>query len=195
MPNHRSRIARADHDRGLRPVRFLLAVLVLALAACGPRADGGDHCDMGVTRDIAFTAPNAEDTIIARVFGASCDKAVGLYVIYDVDGHPIWSWTSPLQRAFGDVFATEDEAYMRAFLERWAQPEVSTTTTATEWGLLAPGQTTLDRTTYEDIRARNLPMLCHYSGTGRETCVFWEPAAGGAGHFLDREVEIEETDP
>ena len=78
---------------------------------------------------------------------------------------------------------------MEDFLQRWAQPALSTTQTAPEFSTLQPGQTTLDRLTYEDIRARNLPMLCHFSGTAREVCVFWEPAAGGAGHFYDRDAE------
>ena len=43
--------------------------------------------------------------------------------------------------------------------------------------------------TYEDIRARDLPMLCHATATGAEACVFYEPAAGAAGHFFDREAE------
>ena len=38
-------------------------------------------------------------------------------------------------------------------------------------------------------RARDLPMLCHFSGTARQTCVFWEPVAGGAGHLFDQDVE------
>lgn len=144
---------------------------------------------MSLTRDLSFTAPEARDTVTVRVFGASCDKAIGLYAIHDAEGYPIWSWTAPLPRAFGDVFADGDAEHMRSFLERWAQPSLTTTQRATEWPLLAPGQTTLDQLTYEDVRARNLPMLCHYSGTARETCVFWEPAAGGAGHLLDRDVE------
>lgn len=83
---------------------------------------------------------------------------------------------------------------MREFLERWASPTtLASTSTAPEFSDLVPGQTTLDQLTYEDIRARDLPMLCHLSGTARETCVFWEPAAGGAGHLLDRDIIAEET--
>lgn len=187
MPDHRSGIARAGDDRGVRPVRFVLAALALALAAaCTPQ----QRCDISVTRDVTFTAPDAHDVITARVIGPACDKTIGLYTINAADGYPIWSWTAPMSHRFGDAFDASNPNHMRAFLERWAQPTtLSTTSTIPAFARLAAGQTTLDRLTYEDIRARNLPMLCHLSGTARETCVFWEPAAGGAGHLLDRNVE------
>jgi hypothetical protein len=166
-------------------VRLVLLALLIAIAACAPRG----RCDMSVTRDLAFSAADARETVTARVIGASCDKTIALYAIHDSEGFPVWTWTSPTARAFGDVFAANDREHVQQFLERWAAPTLSTTQHATEWRLLAPGQTTLDQLTYEDVRARNLPMLCHFSGTARETCVFWEPAAGGAGHLLDRDVE------
>ncbi len=170
-------------------MRALLLTLCFALSGCAPQAG---RCDFTVTRDVAFTGPDARDRVTVRSIGTSCDKAIGLFTIHDAEGVPIWSWTSPLERAFGNVFAAEDTEHMRNFLERWAAPKLERTQAATEYSLLAPGQTTLDRLTYEDIRTRNLPMLCHFSGTARETCVFWEPAAGGAGHFLDRDAEESE---
>lgn len=165
-----------------------LIFAALALAAC---AEGGraERCDMSVSREIAFSHADAKDRITAQAMGASCDKAIGLITIHDADGFPLWSWTTPLSRAFGDVFPADEPDHMRIFLEGWAEPAIASTQGAPGWSDLTPGQTTLDQLTYEDIRARNLPMLCHFSGTGRQTCVFWEPAAGGAGHFLDRDVE------
>jgi hypothetical protein len=165
---------------------FILAALALA-GACSPQ--GAQRCDLTETRGIAFTAPDAEDRIIVRSFGASCDKAIGVYEIVDSEGRPIWAWASPLQRAFGDSFEADDPEHMQTFLERWSQPEIASTQAAPEWDALAPGQTTFDQFTYADIRTRNLPMLCHFSGTARQTCVFWEPVAGGAGHLYDRDVE------
>jgi hypothetical protein len=163
-------------------VRIAVLAALAFLGACGQQA-----CNMEVTRDVSFTAPNARETVIVRALGPSCDEAVGVYAIHDAEGRPIWSWSEPLPRAFGRVF--ENRNAMEDFLQRWAQPALSTTQTAPEFSTLQPGQTTLDRLTYEDIRARNLPMLCHFSGTAREVCVFWEPAAGGAGHFYDRDAE------
>lgn len=169
-------------------MRILLLVGVVALlGACAPNQNA--RCDITVTQDLALAGSNTTETIIARAVGPSCDKAVGLYAIHDAEGHPAWAWAAPLPRAFGDAFVNADEAAMRTFLTEWARPNVTTTQSAPAWDALTPGQTTLDRLTYDDIRARNLPMLCHASGTGRELCVFWEPAAGGAGHYFDRDIE------
>jgi len=186
VPDHRSAHECTDHDGGVRPVKALIVCLFALMAACAPRTAG---CDVTVVQEIALSGTEAQETIIARAIGPSCDKAVGLYAIHDAEGHPAWSWSAPLPRAFGDAFVDADEEAMRDFLTRWAQPRVATTQTAPAWQTLTPGQTTLDRLTYDDIRARNLPMLCHATGTGRELCTFWEPAAGGAGLYFERNVE------
>jgi hypothetical protein len=166
--------------------RAITIVFALAMIGnCSPRQ--ADRCDFSVTRTLAFTSADAEDRIVVRSFGVSCDKAIGVYEITDTEGRPIWAWAVPLHRAFGDVFS-EDE-HMQTFLDEWSQPVLGATQTAPEWQTLQPGQTTFDELTYRDIRARNLPMLCHFSGTARELCVFWEPIAGGAGHLFDRDVE------
>jgi hypothetical protein len=165
------------------------AMAALALGACAPRTAA--RCNLEASHELAFTAADARDTVLAQAIGPSCDKAIGLYVIRAADGYPIWSWSAPLAHHFGDVFAAEDHEHVQAFLDSWVEPQVSTTQSAPAWDALVHGQTSLDRLTYEDIRARNLPMLCHFSGTARQTCVFWEPAAGGAGHFLDRDVAEE----
>jgi hypothetical protein len=168
-------------------VRVLVFALCAALLACAPQQSG--QCNLSATHEFTFGNANAQDTITVRTIGASCDKAIGLYVIRDAEGYALWSWSAPLRHAFGDVFAAGDTEHTQQFLDRWVQPTMLTTSAAPEWSTLTAGQTTLDQLTYEDIRARDLPMLCHFSGTARQTCVFWEPAAGGAGHFLDRPVE------
>jgi len=168
--------------------QLLAAALVVALMAC-TQAEDVARCDLEATHDLAFTAADAEDTIVAQAIGPSCDKAIGLYVVRTADGYPIWSWSAPLTHAFGDVFEADGAEHVQSFLDSWSQPVIETTQAAPAWETLTPGQTTLDQLTYEDVRARDLPMLCHFSGTARQTCVFWEPAAGGAGHLLDRDAE------
>lgn len=169
----------------MRGVLFLAA---LALACCTQPQDG--RCDYRASYSFSFDgAGTAEDVITAESIGPSCDKAIGLYTVRDSEGFPLWSWSAPLKHAFGDVFEADDEDYVQSFLNRWVQPALATTASAPAYDTLTPGQTTLDRLTYEDVRARDLPMLCHFSGTARQTCVFWEPAAGGAGHLLERAVE------
>lgn len=169
-------------------MRAVLFGALLALAAC-TQAQAPAGCALEASHELVFTGADAPDTISAQSIGPSCDKAIGLYVLRTAEGYPIWSWSAPLAHRFGEVFAAEDTEHVQTFLNRWAQPTITTTQSAPAHASLRPGDTTLDPLTYEDIRARNLPMLCHFSGTAREACVFWEPAAGGAGHLLDRDVE------
>ncbi len=184
MPGDRSTLQRAGSARRLRPVRALALAALCALAACAQP----QRCDMERAHDVAFTSEQARERVVARTLGARCDHAVGVLVLEAEDGAALWSWSAPLAQAFGEVFAADDREAMQEFLARWAAAELSRTEAAPEWSLLAPGQTTLDRLTYEDLRARNTPMLCHFSGSARQTCVFWESAAGFAGHFYDRDT-------
>lgn len=167
-------------------IRSFVVLLAVLASACTPAPS---RCDLSATRDVSFTGAESGDVITARAFGPSCDHAVGLYEIRTEDGAPIWAWSAPLPRAFGDVFPPQEHEAMQDFLERWAQPKLLAASAAPAWADLEPGRTSLDQLTYEDIRARDLPTLCHASSTGRETCIFWEPAAGGAAHFYDREAE------
>ena len=177
-------------------MRILPFITALALSsACQQEAQTAPNCDLSVSHEVAFTADNARDVITAQTMGASCDRAIAHYALVAADGHPIWAWTAPMPRVFGDVFRDSNPEHMRAFLERWAEPRIERTSAAPPWPLPDYARTSLDRLTYEDIRARDLPMLCHLSGTGLETCVFWEPAAGGAGLFLERDVAASEGSP
>jgi hypothetical protein len=126
--------------------------------------------------------------VTVRATGPSCDKAIALYAIRDGEGRPLWAWASPIRQGFGDIIDAKG-ANLDAFLARWANPTITRTGTVPAFARLAQGQTTLDRLTYEDIRARDLPMLCHFSGTAKEVCIFWEPAAGAAGLLLERNYE------
>lgn len=171
-------------------MRGIVIGLALMLGACARESgDALAGCDLQAAREIAFSSGESADEVLTRAIGPSCDKAIGLFVLRTAEGYPVWSWSAPLAHRFGDVFAAEDSEHVQSFLDAWAQPEITTTQAAPAWPALAPGQTTLDQLTYEDVRARNLPMLCHFSGTARQTCVFWEPAAGGAGQLYDRDVE------
>ncbi len=166
-------------------MRHLAFALLALLCACSPVAG---RCDIEATHAVTFSA--AEESVSTRSIGGACNKAVGVFVVLDAEDRPIWSWSTPLESAYGDIFPPENREAMRDFIERWARPSVTKSSAAPEWTLLAPGQSTLDAATYEDIRARNLPMLCHSSGSARETCIFWEPAAGFAGHLYDRDVAL-----
>ncbi|MBL8535950.1 MAG: hypothetical protein JNM59_00950 [Hyphomonadaceae bacterium] len=161
-------------------------LFLLALSACAPAHP--PRCDMSSERTLAFSAPEASDVLVARAEGPSCDKAIVVLSLRSEEGYPLWTWATTLSHAFGDVFAPGDREAVQDFLNRWIEVDLSTTTQAPPFAMLEDGATTLDQLTYDDIRARDLPMLCHYSGTSAQVCVFWEPAAGGAGHLFDRAV-------
>lgn len=163
-------------------MRLAALFLPLALIACTPHPPA--HCEHSAAHTLAFTHAGANDVVTARTIGPSCAEAIALLAVREADGHLIWTWAGPLRQLYGG-----DDDSPPSFLQQWAQPSVTTTSTAPSWARLAPGQTTLDRLTYDDIRARNLPMLCHLSGAARETCAFWEPAAGVAGLYYERNLE------
>ncbi len=175
-------------------MRYAALLILLALAACTPPPAA--QCAYSATRNAEFTRPGASDVITARTIGPNCQEAIALYAVREADGHLIWTWAGPLRQLYaeggagdGAGDAAEGANGTQAFLQQWALANVTTTSTAPEWRRLAPGQTTLERLTYEDIRARNLPMLCHLSSAAREVCAFWEPAAGVAGLYFERNLE------
>lgn len=165
---------------------YLLFLALAAAAACAQPAP--PQCNLSFDREVAFTRPDAADIVTVRTFGESCDLTVGLFTVSEADGNPIWAWAGPLHQTYGAALAGANEESMQEFLERWSQPTIATTSAAPPWPLPEHARTSFDRLTYEDIRARNLPMLCHSSGTTTEVCVFWEPAAAGAGRLFDRDV-------
>lgn len=168
-------------------IRALAVLLVVSLGACAQQ----QRCDLTAVHELSFTSSTAPDTVTARSLGATCDQAVVLLVVRDSEGAPVWTWTGVLTQRFGAEFLADDRDALQDFLARWVQANVATTQAAPVWDDLMAGQTTLDQLTYEDIRARDLPMLCHFSATAREACVFWEPAAGAAGLFYERDIAEE----
>ena len=167
----------------------------IVLAACAPAEDAATAqiCDIEITAPVSFSHAEEADAISARAIGPRCDRAVALFTIHSAEGDPIWAWASPMPRAFGSQFHQADDAMLREFLTRWAAPAPGTTASAPEWPEAAPDlpgglATTLQRAVYEDIRARDLPMLCHLTSVGRETCLYWEPAAALAEPLFVRDA-------
>ncbi|MGE3141868.1 MAG: hypothetical protein AB7L65_00970 [Hyphomonadaceae bacterium] len=167
---------------------------VLALAACAPRETG---CNRSAQAQIVFSASDTADTVTAQSLGPSCDAAVGVVTIRTPDGRPVWAWAAPLHPTFGNLFAAGREGppgveTAQRFLSRWAALRVATTAAAPPWpqeAVQPPGaETSLDRLTYEDVRARRLPMACQLSGVAREICLFWEPGAAAAAPLLERRI-------
>jgi hypothetical protein len=171
-------------------MRSALFLLLFVLCAC---ARAPQDCAVSAAREVAFITGDAADSVTARSLGASCDKAVAVISVANSDGHPIWAYAAPLPRVFGEAYLSPKREDVEALIERWSQPSIARTSAAPAWPasmlhLPAGALITLDRATYEDIRARDLPMLCHLSSPGRETCVFYEPGAAGAGVLYERDA-------
>ena len=193
MPDHRSGVARADHDRGVRAMRVRCSLSVAC--AGGLRAADARGVRSSKRRANSRSRAAQPPTRSPRAaFGASCDKTIGLIMCARRGGlcHLVVE-RAAAARLRRRVHRGQRDACAAISGSLGAAGCLNHHRAAPEWSACSrPGQTTLDQLTYEDVRARDLPMLCHFSGTARQTCVFWEPAAGGAGHFIDRDI-CEET--
>jgi hypothetical protein len=170
--------------------RALLLALALTLCACSRSADD-TRCDSEASNAVAFSSPDAHDAVEARAIGADCGAAVAVYVVRSHEGVPIYAWAAPMHPTFGDSFAPRVEQplsrrEMQSFLDRWAAAASATTGAAPAWheGIVTP----FARETYEDIRARDAPMLCFLSGVARETCIYWESGVAAAGVLVERDA-------
>jgi hypothetical protein len=139
-----------------------------------------------------FSSPQAPDVIEAHAIGERCNGAAAAFIVRDPEGVPVWAWAAPFYPTFGEGFAPHAEgagpsrAQLEQFLARWTQAETARTSAAPAWSDSL--DTRLEPAVYEDIRARDLPMLCHLAGVAREQCVYWEPAAASAGPLYVRSV-------
>jgi len=175
----------------MRRLAFLVLAAGLASCAPSPRA-----CSASAETFVAFGSQTPTDRVAARIEGPTCGAAIGVIEIRSADGAPLWAWAAPLHPTFGDYFgpaAKPKPADAAAFATRWVQLGLARTDAAPPWPDSAPGplgdaHTSLDRPTYEDLRARALPMACHLTGVARETCIVYEPAAAAAFALIERDV-------
>jgi hypothetical protein len=173
--------------------KILLAALILALiAGCAPES-ARDACALSASTPARFSSADGDDLVVARALGPNCAQSVALFIVQDVEGEPVWTWTAPLARTFGEHFRAAPPAELKAFIDAWSVAHVARTSEAPAWtdaaflpdGVLAAH---LDQETYQDVRARDLPMLCHLTGVARQTCIFYEPVAAHAGAMFERDM-------
>ncbi|MBL8550141.1 MAG: hypothetical protein JNJ73_09145 [Hyphomonadaceae bacterium] len=169
-------------------MRIGACACVLALASCGQKT----RCDLVSRGTIAFSSAEAPDTVETRAIGESCNAAAAAFIVRDAGGVPIWAWAAPFYPTFGDAFAPHAEGagpgrvQIADFVSRWTRAEALKTSAAPAW---APEvETSLERRIYDDIRARDLPMLCFLVGVARQQCIYWEPAAATADAFYLRDI-------
>jgi hypothetical protein len=177
------------------------ATALLLLAACGETKTDDEAsstvtvgCDRTATQVVAFTAPDAQDVIEARSFGADCGNAVVMITVRRTDGAPLYAWaTAQPWVADRTVSATNGEE-MQNFLQHWAQARVDTTLAMPDWpqrenaftDQLGPFMSTpLPREQYLDVRSKGAPRLCFSTGIDSGTCIYYDAQANAAMKVLE----------
>ncbi len=178
---------------------------ILAIAAAGAAAGGlcvwvvgaglqpadSTGCTVSATRGVAFSTPN--DRVTAEARGPACDKLAAVLTIRAANGALLWTYAAPADwLAPGVLGAGASRTAAADAMEDWAKVSVQTTAEFAPWPETAPGayatsdmRTPFDRDGYEDIRARNLPVLCFATGAQTTDCIFWDKEAGMAQLIYD----------
>ena len=115
--------------------------------------------------------------------GPTCKSAIVTLGVYDEGGLPIYAWASAAQFIFGLQNANTAEE-MKAALNEWNGPDnlpPDTTGTLPPWNETSgqPDQAEfffipqdgMDKATYENLRKRNLPLLCYPQGRESTLCL------------------------
>lgn len=174
----------------MRTLVFVLAAL--ALVGCDrPRAvDAG--CTREVTREVSWSGA-APDSITASSSGPSCLQAIVTLAIRNAGGDALWVHAAPYYDMVVGGAPPPDAPVvsgqrMDEFLSAWAEPTLATTDTLPEWREGAESlaesadtfsyDTAFDRPTYEQLRARALPMLCYAAAVEATRCLIVDPQSG-----------------
>lgn len=190
MPDHGPCFERADHDRGVRPVRLLALALLLGACASEPKAPAG--CARTAERTITWSDPALPDRMTARSEGADCVSAIAHLTITNARGDVLLRGEASYALLnFGDrttdlpaVSPTE----MSVFLEQWlAGIRTLPSNELPDWhegesnlpraSLGSSYDTHLDRASYLALRERGLSVLCFDSGPEAAQCHAYDPVA------------------
>lgn len=184
--------------------RIFLAALLAALAACSqpaPKEEAAapapSECNKIVKKTVAFTAPDAEDIVEARAFGADCRAGFIELTVRRADGKPLWLWGSAkswLRIAPDQGENTDGPDPVEQFLQAWVNVGVDTTANLPDWPqrktafkdqLGAFMTTPFERDQYLDIRSKGVPRLCFAAGIDRGECIYYDPQTGEAAKVLE----------
>lgn len=175
----------------MRILAILVAVSLLVGCNQPPdRAEAG--CAREVTREVAWSGA-APDTITTNASGPSCLQAFVTLSIRNANGDGLWVHAAPYyDMVAGGAPPPEAPAVtseqMDTFLNGWAEPTLTRSNTLPEWrdGVASLTEsaetfsydTPFDRETYEQLRARDLPMLCYAAAAEASQCLIIDPLSG-----------------
>lgn len=172
-----------------------LAILIAALflASCGQPAEQTDAgCAREITREVAWSGA-VPDRITASANGPSCLQAFVTLSIRAANGDALWIHAAPYYDMVAggapppDAPAVSAER-MDAFLSSWAEPTLGRSGTLPHWRAGSASltesadtfayDTPFDRDAYEQLRARDLPMLCYAAAAEASQCLIIDPLSG-----------------
>lgn len=170
-----------------------LALLALALAACGERETTADvGCARSATHEVTWSDSSAPDVITTRSEGPTCSQAVVTLSIRNANGNALWAFASTyydltaggIPPAGAPAVTTEQ---MDTFLRGWADVTEGRSGELPEWrgdaetlsasAMTFSYDTPFDRETYEMLRGRNLPMICYAAAVEGTQCLIMDPAS------------------
>lgn len=175
----------------MRAPTILVAALVLANCS-RPTEQTDAGCAREITREVAWSGA-APDRITASSSGPSCLQSFVTLSIRAANGDTLWVHAAPYYDMVAGGAPPPDArpistAQMDTFLNGWAEPTLGRSSTLPQWreGIATLTEsaatfsydTPFDRETYEQLRARDLPMLCYAAAAEASQCLIVDPFSG-----------------
>lgn len=177
-------------------MRLLLTTFaVLALTACGQPAGtqtAAAGCARSATHEVTWSNANAPDVVTATAAGPTCAQAVVTLVMRNAAGDPLLAFASTHYAMTAGDSAPPDglpavtDAEMDRFLAGWANVSEMRSGELPEWranaATLTESATTFayvtpfSRDVYENMRSRNLAMVCYAAAVEGSRCLIIDPA-------------------
>lgn len=176
--------------------RMVLGAAALLVCACGqqtqsPSSLAVEGCARSRSHQVAWTNPDAPDTIRVSAQGPSCVQAVVTFIARNAHGDPLWTFISTYHDmttggvAFENARPVSPEQVDR-FLSGWANVTAQTSARLPEWreggenigsngGLTYT--TSFSREAYEAMRQRNLRMICYAAAVDATQCLVVDPSS------------------
>jgi hypothetical protein len=135
-------------------------------------------CTVRVSKQMPVRAWAEPGTVVAEASGDTCGSAVVRLSVRGRDGAVLYTLTAPASD-FG-IPSEGDPGQLRGALDAALPNSAVRAAAYPPWGEGAPAPpgAEFDRTTYEAIRAADVPVVCIRVPTAPERCVAADPASG-----------------
>lgn len=185
-------------------MRLLLMTLAVAtLAACSRPAEtqtAAAGCARSATHEVTWSNAAAPDVVTATSAGPSCAQAVVTLVMRNAAGDPLLAFAATHYAMTAgdspppDGLPAVSDADMDRFLAGWANVTEMRSGALPEWradaATLTESATTFayvtpfSRDVYENMRSRDLPMVCYAGAVEGSRCLIIDPATGAPSEIV-----------